>query len=594
MYGGNPARTGAVSDTSIAGPLYPAWSRDFGAYANQPLIVGNRVLVNVTDQYGTRPRDGIFALNPRSGKTVWHHPTPEQQVIAPIAVEGGKVLQVQVQGLVRAYRVANGKLLWQRQLPGTHYGAPVVGHGSAYIWLRESAPNSGRLYSLSMGDGSILWSRNIAVEPSGTASEPALDGDRVYVTDTCGETAGIPISNGLFGWTEGTGSTDECQGTRAILSHGVLYAGDQKTYTPSGNRTQDVKRAPQAVADGRGLTNDGSNTVATPLKSGVTGWQWHYRHVRRANSVLPPIVVGPTVYTTTADRRLWGLDLKTGRRLSVARLPYPIERWDETGLQAGLAAGGGTLYAGEGYFVTAFRPVFHPRPNGVALGANHFYVDVGKEVFVLGMAGYKLRHSKHRLLFQKDPARFGRFGTFDHKKLLADGTAHTKVKVTRNTRFRARLGKGAASHPATIYAYPHYRVAIHAVSRRFAEVITRIRGVPGNILEGRKLSAYLGRVSQNRVVRLGTSRLHNTGPRTGVTRTEFKRLSHVGAHDIVIVCAHGISKAGWGRATRLDRRCGQKDFHLQLHRGHKAAKTGRALSAGAFRPPSIAATSAAR
>ncbi len=166
------------------------WSRDFGKMTIKMMfgegsslaLAGDAVIV-VVDHEGD---SFIYALNKETGETIWEKGRDEITSWAtPIAVEVKGKTQVitSATGLIRAYDLQTGELLWQCSgQTGNVIPSPVVGFGKVFCTsgFRGSALQAielGRTGDLS-GSDAITWQVN---EATPYVPSPLLYGDKIYV-----------------------------------------------------------------------------------------------------------------------------------------------------------------------------------------------------------------------------------------------------------------------------------------------------------------------------------------------------------------------------------------------------------------------------
>ena len=127
------------------------WRVPMGPTESSPLVVGN--LVYVGDWRGK-----VYALNARTGSTVWSYQTGDK-VKDGIAYAGGRVYFGSYDSHVYALTAKTGRLVWkasaqQRLGPtGTFYATPAVAYGRVYIGATD-----GKMYSFGATSGKLRWS----------------------------------------------------------------------------------------------------------------------------------------------------------------------------------------------------------------------------------------------------------------------------------------------------------------------------------------------------------------------------------------------------------------------------------------------------
>ena len=166
------------------------WSRDFGKMTikmmfgegSSPALAGDAVIVVIDHEDDSF----IYALNKETGETIWKKGRDEATSWAtPVttSVNGRVQVITSATGLIRAYDMETGELLWQCSgQTGNVIPSPVVGFGKVFCTsgFRGSALQAielGRTGDLS-GSDAITWQVN---EATPYVPSPLLYGDKIYV-----------------------------------------------------------------------------------------------------------------------------------------------------------------------------------------------------------------------------------------------------------------------------------------------------------------------------------------------------------------------------------------------------------------------------
>lgn len=149
----------------------------------------------------------VFALDPETGKEIWH-----QQISGPIrsapAFSDGRIYAVTIDNELYALDAATGKTIW------THSGISEVagllgGSAPAVSGTTVVVPySSGEIYALQSSNGRVLWSDNLGpVRRGDIASQitdirglPVVDKERVYVISHGGRMVAIDFKTGRRVW----------------------------------------------------------------------------------------------------------------------------------------------------------------------------------------------------------------------------------------------------------------------------------------------------------------------------------------------------------------------------------------------------------
>jgi outer membrane protein assembly factor BamB len=217
-YRTNPQSTGFTRDDSAFGPLYRLWSKRFRGPASTPLITRGRVMANVANSdtsYGSR----VVAFDLRTGRRVWSRRTPGTYYSSHIAIDGGRLVALNTEGVMRAFAVANGRPLWTFHPPGNSFSldsVPVAAGGTAYFVAEHTDSSNTYLYAVAMRTGVLRWKRLVPVDYG--HAQPALDSRRVYALDTCGRAIALRRSDGSEVWPGRRASCSRVASSRPVAT----------------------------------------------------------------------------------------------------------------------------------------------------------------------------------------------------------------------------------------------------------------------------------------------------------------------------------------------------------------------------------------
>ena len=571
MYGTNASRTGQARDSTVFGVLGQAWSQKIrdAAVAGTPLIAGGRVIVGVA---GSQAR--VLALDKGSGRIAW------QKAIGDIGFDGahppppdGIVVVGTEPSLVRAFALGSGKPLWQYSAGlTTPVTPPVIDDGVVYLATGGQNVEVAQLTALKLDTGAVLWSRSVDVPYELT--EPALDQARIFLADECGGAIAISRATGATIWERESGQG--CyQGVRAVVSGGRLFAAhglvfDAVTGAPLGRTAIGL---PGAVVGDVAYSPSGT---AQRLDADKPLWK-----ARGIGAVVSPVVGDGTVYMRSAHF-LVGLDVANGRYLSAVKLRSFSGGISST-QRSGLALGGGMVVVGGTDHVQAFRPLMRPKRRRSVLFTNKSAVPAGNNVYLTAGVGAALRKRGRKVTLLAANAGAKKLHPVKRAKTRSDGTAQFKLRLHRNTRVMADPAGGQRSPGGTIYANPEFRIQARRTSDTRGVISTGVSRVPAGELAKRKVVAYIVKVNEKVVSRLGVAPLHRTGAKSARAKVRFKLLKHAGRRDYLFVCVPGLARAGWGFADRYQRRCGAKRLEYGKRRRTAAAAriaTPQTLSGG--------------
>jgi len=310
----------------------------------------------------------LYALNTRTGATLWTYDTGHRRQLSSPAVANGVVFFHSWSiNEVYALNADTGAPLWSYQtgdwVPPKGYrgesdAAPTVANGVVYVTAYDR-----NVYALDASTGVKLWSY-----PTGTQSDssPAVANGVVYVGT--GNVYALEARTGTLLWYYAS-----IVSSSPAIANGTVYVGstdvdgnilalDARTGTLlwksyAGNNF--VFSSP-AVADGVVYVgSDDNNVYALDASTGALLWSYYasgYSELRSS-----PAVANGVVYVGGADSTLYALDAKTGGVLW---------SWKDCGMwvQSPTVANG-VLYMGTGCGFSAFvlpkelAPQPPPRPD---------------------------------------------------------------------------------------------------------------------------------------------------------------------------------------------------------------------------------------
>jgi outer membrane protein assembly factor BamB len=565
-YRGNPQRTESSNDDSVFGPLARLWTRNLNGPASQPLIVEGRVVVNVTIPESRGSGSEVVALDPATGKELWRQPIPGKSSTAPIAIDGDRVISANADGAVRAFALSDGRPLWTTEVRSggavVYFVMPPVALKGTIFLLGGAAGGPRAVYALDTNSGAVRWSQRVLVDYQ--SGMPALDDERVLVSDTCGRAEALRQSDGASLWSREPRGTCTYS-TAGIVHDGQLFTGGPQAWVydiATGADRGRLQGGPlDGVVSGLGLRlrmtsppGIGDRTTISAVDLATGRARWAYKKQGTYEPVLRPIGVGETVFAITATGLLVGLDRRTG----ALRSSIPMSSGESltvAGGFPGMSAGHGLLVATAGSVLQAYAPVLRPSGGGIDMAATAFDLTVGKRVGLVGGLGARLRsRGPRRVELEADRYPFGSYARIARTRTFPDGTAYFTDRPTRNTRYRVRLPRATASPPLSIYAYPRSNFAYRPGRTRLGLRVSLSAG-PDFRVGGRRLVVYLLRHKSHNHPRLGSGRLIQTGRGRARAVMSFPYPRRVSRKDGTIWCVKGLR--GYGRPDDpFSRRCG--------------------------------------
>jgi outer membrane protein assembly factor BamB len=128
------------------------WHTTIGASETSPLLVGNRLYVGDWD-------GRVWALDARTGRTIWRHKPARAAIKGAIAISDGRLYLGSYDGHLYCLGAQKGRLIWKAKAQSRLYGrtrfysTPAVAYGRVYI-----GGTDGKVYSFGATSGKIRWS----------------------------------------------------------------------------------------------------------------------------------------------------------------------------------------------------------------------------------------------------------------------------------------------------------------------------------------------------------------------------------------------------------------------------------------------------
>jgi outer membrane protein assembly factor BamB len=362
----NALHDGNAGNAGIAPPLHRAWTARVDGQPSYAVIAGGRVFVIVERHSLSSPGPvELLALSARSGAVLWRQALGSVYY-AGLAYDGGRVFvsrstSVEPGGLT-AFDASNGAMAWQTEAGSSSGDPPVADGGVVYVRV---GVNGGWFTARRQSDGAELWQR---VFDNGTDGALAVTGDAVYAALPCGETVRMRRDDGQTVWT----TPRNCAGgggRTAVVGAGRAW-GEDPAHSPHLQAYDLGAGTPRehwpatltpAFAGSIGLFANGARgdervyfghtLTARDVPTGRTRWRF------RGDGYLdtPPLVAGRTVYVGSGSGRLYGIALRSGRRVWRADVGAPVRGEAQPGPLGGLAAADGLLVAPAYGKVVAFR-----------------------------------------------------------------------------------------------------------------------------------------------------------------------------------------------------------------------------------------------
>jgi len=165
---------GKLRAFTVAGEqLAPLWEfQADGPFRADLKLAGGKTLLAPCE-------DGrLYALNADTGTLLWVYRAGAPLLSAP-AVAGDAAFLADRSGRLHAVSLTQGRILWTRELAGSAWYAPPL-YLDGVLFQGE---DSGRLWALAASDGRVLWSANLG---AGIRSRPAAANPDLLVVPTAG------------------------------------------------------------------------------------------------------------------------------------------------------------------------------------------------------------------------------------------------------------------------------------------------------------------------------------------------------------------------------------------------------------------------
>jgi outer membrane protein assembly factor BamB len=210
IYGVNPARTQVHPGIKLRPPFRVVWKHDLGSLLEFPAVVWNGVA------YINNIRGVLRAFSMGSGQLLWKRRVGTLMASSPAVVPERGILVVTTMspGNVSVVSMKTGRVLWRYPV-GRSEPSPVVRDGVAYL-----ATAGGTVYALDLERRRPRWTFRGGAKITSSAT---LVGNRLYIGDYAGRVFALDARTGRRIWT---GSA----GTRV---YGTVAAARGRIFAPS-------------------------------------------------------------------------------------------------------------------------------------------------------------------------------------------------------------------------------------------------------------------------------------------------------------------------------------------------------------------------
>ncbi len=259
-------------------------------------------------------------------RQVWAHNEHTLLEFPPV-LRGDHIFQLGDDGTLIATNKHTGHAFWERRLGMLSASSPAVVGRSVYatVLARGHGSNSGRVFALDFGNGSVRWSRDL---PSPSESSPLVDSGKVFFGSQGGTVYALNAADGSVLWTYHAAGSVKASPT---LAGGVLYFGDysghvQAISEQTGRRLwvagsegallgSGTFYSTAAVVYGRVfLGNTDGRIYAYDASTGKLDWAVQTgAYVYASPAVTNAPGLGPTIYLGSYDGTFYALNARSGQ-----------------------------------------------------------------------------------------------------------------------------------------------------------------------------------------------------------------------------------------------------------------------------------------
>ena len=299
-----PRRDGSVSSplpSQWPEALKKSWETSVGAGHASPVVSGNRVVV--ISRQGEE--EIVRALDLASGKQIWHTAYPAPYLVnsaawshgsgpkSTPAIAGGRVFTLGIGGILSAFDLATGSLIWRLPAPAVlpQYGAttsPLVDDNSVIVHV--GGYENGALTSFDAATGKSRWAWTGDGPGQGSPIVATVGGVRQVIAQTQKFLVGLNASTGTLLWQlPFTTDFDQNAFTPVVFQDLIIVSGIDQPLT--------------AIR----LKRDGSKWIAEAA----------WNNPQAAMFMSSPVVIGGTLYGLTQRNKgqFVAIDAASGKML---------------------------------------------------------------------------------------------------------------------------------------------------------------------------------------------------------------------------------------------------------------------------------------
>jgi hypothetical protein len=589
MTGVDAQHTGAVPDSPLQPPLRLRWSLDLGRYTWQALVDGGRLH---TLEQAPGQDSFVVARDLGDGHVLWSRTYPFASGGARnIATDGGRVFVLNVHDggdgdkvlRVEALDPVSGALQWAREIltqQGSSSSLTVDG-GAIYLLGDDYSSTA---YALRQSDGSTIWR---TPDLTSGMSTPVVDGSRVYVSLSGGNTFALDRASGAVAWSSTTPISGG-GGWDPTLWGGRLYGNDGFVLDPgSGAKVGEWHTGPLSVAGDVGIESTSDGVRAFGPSYETTRWTMPHqaRFIAGDHAYGGDYAAMEAIYSARlSDGESDWCHAFNGETIGgYHRPPQPLAAGNgvliaEAGVRLGAFENGGTGSTGcvptdEGprLEAAAAGPEYPPPSSspGIALKVGRRNLLLGQRTNLTGRVSGVAITPDTRVAIDLDEYPYSDRGWHRAARspVNPDGTFAFKFAPRRNSRLRARLvGSDLRSPALEVLAdfpfrlrvkdrggpHPRVRYTVYA----FRNARARRKVIHAYVADGE--TGAWRRVDSRRATRRRRASV------TWVLRFPRGRL---GREDHWFVCWREPTSDGFGEPLPVDRRCGDRRIPRRIFGG---------------------------
>lgn len=235
-----PSRDGSVTlqlPKEWPAELKKRWEVPVGTGHSSPVIAGNRVVAFARES----DREVVRAIDLASGKVLWKADYPAAYTVNPSAashgpgpkstptIAGNRVFTFGIAGVLSAFDLASGKLLWQTKPPSVlpQYGTAMSPLADRDVVIAHvGGHNNGALTAFDAATGKVRWQWAGDGPGYGSPVIAAIGGVRHLITITQKLIVGVNAADGTLLWQlPFTTAYNQNSVTPLVSGNMVVYSG---------------------------------------------------------------------------------------------------------------------------------------------------------------------------------------------------------------------------------------------------------------------------------------------------------------------------------------------------------------------------------